>query len=304
MDTLFPGLPASVQVFHTTTPLHERPNRAWYLLADLTSGDLIFTTDTTYRRRLTPKQFHERNGNPIAVVNGTFFAFADSRNLNAVIRDGKLVSYNVTGIAGRGADSGRYTYVTRGALGITAHGRADVAWLLTDSARRHAIAFEKDPLQASGHAAVPGVKEILRAQRKSHGALRRAGIQKRWNMQTSIAGGPVLVQDGRIRITNNEERMFVGKAIDDLHPRTAMGYTREGRLIILVVQGRDPGIAEGASLQDLAEMMIALGADEALNLDGGGSSCLLVQGRETIKPSDKTGQRPVPAVFIIGKKDR
>ena len=112
------------------------------------------------------------------------------------------------------------------------------------------------------------------------------------------------MQDGRIRITNNEERMFVGKAIDDLHPRTAMGYTREGRLIILVVQGRDPGIAEGASLQDLAEMMIALGADEALNLDGGGSSCLLVQGRETIKPSDKTGQRPVPAVFIIGKKDR
>jgi exopolysaccharide biosynthesis protein len=42
-----------------------------------------------------------------------------------------------------------------------------------------------------------------------------------------------------------------------------------------------------------------LRAKEALNLDGGGSSCLLVMGRETIKPSDKEGQRPVPGVFII-----
>ncbi|MFN9783889.1 MAG: phosphodiester glycosidase family protein, partial [Sphingobacteriales bacterium] len=41
---------------------------------------------------------------------------------------------------------------------------------------------------------------------------------------------------------------------------------------------------------------------EALNLDGGGSSCLLVNGRETIKPSDKTGQRPVPAVLLIGNQ--
>jgi len=38
---------------------------------------------------------------------------------------------------------------------------------------------------------------------------------------------------------------------------------------------------------------------EALNLDGGGSSCLLINGKETIKPSDKEGQRPVPAVFMI-----
>ena len=38
---------------------------------------------------------------------------------------------------------------------------------------------------------------------------------------------------------------------------------------------------------------------EAINLDGGGSSCLLVNGKETIKPSDPTGQRPVPAIFYV-----
>jgi exopolysaccharide biosynthesis protein len=118
-------------------------------------------------------------------------------------------------------------------------------------------------------------------------------------MQTAIGGGPVLVHDGRVRITNDEERMFMGKAREDLHPRTAMGYTRDGKLIILAVEGRRPGVAEGASLTTLAQILVELGAQEALNLDGGGSSCLLVMGRETIRPSDKEGQRPVPGVFMI-----
>jgi exopolysaccharide biosynthesis protein len=124
-------------------------------------------------------------------------------------------------------------------------------------------------------------------------------MNKRWKMRTAIGGGPVLVHDGKIRITNNEERMFIGKAKDDLHPRTAMGYTHDGRLIILAVEGRRKGIAEGSSLTDLAEILLALGAKEALNLDGGGSSCLLVMGKETIKPSDKEGQRAIPGVFLI-----
>jgi exopolysaccharide biosynthesis protein len=49
-------------------------------------------------------------------------------------------------------------------------------------------------------------------------------------------------------------------------------------------------------------MFIQLGCVEALNLDGGGSSCLLVNGKNTIQPSDKEGQRPVPAVFIVERK--
>jgi hypothetical protein len=302
MDTAFPGLPPSVQVYRTQSPLQGRPHIAWYLAADLAAGDIEVTTDTTTRRRLTPSGFYARNQEPLAVVNGTFFSFADSRNLNAVMRDGKLLAYNVTSIPRRGRDTGSYNYVTRGAIGIDRHGRPDVAWLLTDSSRRHAIALEKGPLVHTGTDPKPRVRTLLAEKRKSAGSLKKAGIRKRWKVRTAIAGGPILVQEGRIFVTNNEEQMFAGKALEDLHPRTAMGYTRDGKLIILVVQGRSPGEAEGASLTDLARMMVELGALEAVNLDGGGSSCLLVQGRETIRPSDKTGQRPVPAVLMIRKK--
>jgi exopolysaccharide biosynthesis protein len=81
-----------------------------------------------------------------------------------------------------------------------------------------------------------------------------------------------------------------------------MGYTTDGRLIILVIEGRFPGIAEGATLEQEAKLLLSLGCYEALNLDGGGSSCMLVNGKETIKPSDKEGQRPVPGVFMIRAK--
>ena len=122
---------------------------------------------------------------------------------------------------------------------------------------------------------------------------------KKWKMKTAVGGGPVLVQDGTIKITNNEELKFAGKAIEDKHPRTCMGYTNDGRLIIMVIQGRFPGIAEGATLIQEAKLLIDLGCVEALNLDGGGSSCMLINGKETIKPSDAAGERAVPAVFII-----
>ncbi|MGZ5191218.1 MAG: phosphodiester glycosidase family protein, partial [Flavisolibacter sp.] len=120
-----------------------------------------------------------------------------------------------------------------------------------------------------------------------------------WKMQTAIGGGPVLIQNKQIRITNDEEMMFAGRGIRDKHPRTAMGYTREHKLIILVIEGRNPN-AGGATLVQEAQILKDLGCIEALNLDGGGSSCLLINGKETIKPSDKV-QRAVPAVFMVRK---
>ena len=103
---------------------------------------------------------------------------------------------------------------------------------------------------------------------------------KPWNVQWAVGGGPVLMTNGKINITNNQEHKFAGKAILDRHPRTAMGYTQDNKIIILAVQGRFPGIAEGATLTQEAHILKDLGCWEALNLDGGGSSCLLVNGKE------------------------
>jgi exopolysaccharide biosynthesis protein len=83
----------------------------------------------------------------------------------------------------------------------------------------------------------------------------------------------------------------------------AIGYTRNRRLIILAIQGRYPGVAEGATLEEEAHILIDLGCVEAMNLDGSGSSCMLVNGKETFPP-DKEGERPVASVFIVEKRSR
>lgn len=293
IDSFYQPLPSSVRVYFTNDKMDTAAFRAFYVIADLKDRKLNFTTDTTYKRRLTPSQFYQKNNHPLVVVNGTFFSFETHQNLNVVIKDGKLVSYTAP-IKGRGMDSLTYTYAYKGAIGINKRRKADVAWIKTDSSNLYAMAVQF-PYTNTGN--IFGIK-------KSTGERVKEGTTidpfSKWKMTTAIGGGPVLLQNGEIKVTNNEERMFAGKAIDDKHPRTAMGYTKNNKLIILVVEGRNPN-ASGATLTQVAQIFKDLGCIEALNLDGGGSSCLLVNGKETIKISDKS-QRPVPAVFLIEKK--
>jgi len=300
VDSLYQPLPASVHVFRSADPLDGKPNIAYYVIADLKDKKLLFDADTTVNRRLSPTQFYEKNKKPLVVVNTTFFSFQTNQNLSVVIKEGKLVGYNIHSIAGRGKDTLTYRHPFGSAIGISKKGNADVAWLYTDSSKKYSYAsqFEQPLLKDS----FVSHNWSYYVQATSSGTHALSPSLKKWKIETAVGGGPVLLQNGEIKITNNEELKFAGKAIDDKHPRTAMGYTRDNKLIILVVQGRFPGIAEGATLGQEAKILQDLGCWEALNLDGGGSSCMLINGKETIKPSDATGQRAVPAVFIIKKK--
>ncbi len=288
VDSLYQPLPKSVHVYKTESLLDDKPNIAFYVEADLNDKNLNFLADTSFNRRLTPDQFFAKNNEPLLIVNSTFFSFATNQNLNVVINKQKLLSYNVHSSTFKGKDSFLYSHSFSSAIGISKKGRADIAWLFTDSSKRFSYASQK---------IIPAIIDSNKQLNLST-VLKNPSIKK-WKMQTAVGGGPVLLQNGEIKISNNEEMKFAGKAIDDKHPRTAMGYTKEGKLIILVIQGRFPGIAEGATLLQAAQIFKDLGCVEAINLDGGGSSCLLVNGKETIKPSDAAGQRAVPAVFLI-----
>ena len=308
VDDQFQPLPQNFHVFKCTDSLDGKPFIAYYAEAKLKDRQLNFTTDTTYKRRLTPQQFFEKNNHPLLVVNTTFFSFATNQNLNVVIKEGKIVGYNVHTIAGKGKDTLTYRHPMGSAIGINRKREADVAWLLSDSTKKFLYAKQVPPSEAFKdslsnpafdyfvHKSIYLKADSIIDEQHNKKAL------KKWKMQTAVGGGPVLVQNSQIKITNNEELKFGGKAIDDKHPRTCMGYTKDGRLIVMVIQGRFNGLAEGAKLNQQAQLMVNLGCIEALNLDGGGSSCMLINGKPTITPSDKEGQRAVPAVFIVEAK--
>jgi exopolysaccharide biosynthesis protein len=283
-------LPSSVQVYKTTDSLNGHPFIAYLVVASLKDRKLEFTTQVGEGKRFTPTQFYEQEGKPMLVMNGTFFSFATNQNLNLVMRNDSMVAYNQPSLQQKNTDS--FYYPTRSAIGLTKSRRADVAWIFTDTAQHWPYAFQESPILAKGTNPDPSFADLKTLEQ-----------WKWWKMRTAIGGGPVLVKDGLINVTNEQEQMFV-KGENDRHPRTAMGYTRKRQLLILVIQGRFPGIADGATLAEEAKILTDLGCVEALNLDGGGSSCVLVNGKETIQVSDKTGQRPVPGVFIIREKKR
>jgi hypothetical protein len=286
----YDSLPKSIRVFRTTDSLNGRPFRAYCLEVRLKDKHLEFTTQTGRGKCYTPSQYYASEGRPYVVVNGGYFSFQTLQNLNVIIRNGKMEAYNITALKSLYSDS--FYYATRSALGITKKRRADVAWLFTDTAKRWPYAFQTHPIIAKGSNPDPSLKD-----------LRTLEQWKWWKMQTAIGGGPVLVQDGSVFISNKEEQLFAYES-NDRHPRTAIGYTRNRRLIILVIQGRYPGFAEGATLEEAARILVELGCVEAINLDGGGSSCMLVNGKETIQPANKEGQRPVASVFMVKGKER
>ncbi|MEO6820445.1 MAG: phosphodiester glycosidase family protein, partial [Ginsengibacter sp.] len=265
-----------------------------------------FTVDTSKNRRLTPTQFYEKNKSPLLVVNGSFFSFATNQNLNVVVKNGKIVSYNEQTFAGKGKDTLTYLHPFFSAIGITKKRKADVAYIYSDSTKQ--FLFASQVALPVIHDSVINLSLNYVNKITSNDAGNLSGnnyksnpVFKKWVMKTAIGGGPVLVQNGEVKITNDEERKFSGKQMDNLEPRTAIGYTAKNKIIIFVCEGRSQDAA-GLSLPAMALIMKELGCTEAMNLDGGGSSCMLINGKITNKPSSKGIQRQVPSVFIIERR--
>lgn len=294
VDSAYQPLPKGVHVYRTQALLDGKPNIAYYLVADLKERSLQFTTEVGNGKRYTPSQFYEQENHPLVVMNCTFFEFVHNTNLNILIQHGEIKAQQSNVVAGRGKDTFTYRHVIGSAIGISKKRKADVAWVYTDSVLPVAYAVQSPVKPFKDSVAYYHLSDMQSVLKKNTGER-----LKKWKMQTATGGGPVLLQNGEIQISNNEELKFAGKAIEDKHPRTAMGYTADNKLVLLVIEGRFPGKAEGATLTQEAQILKDLGCKEALNLDGGGSSCLLINGKQTITPSDKEGQRPVPGVFIV-----
>lgn len=105
---------------------------------------------------------------------------------------------------------------------------------------------------------------------------------------TNFTGGPVLIKDGA------RQSGFVS----GINPRTAIGQTSDGTVLLLAVEGR---LADslGATFDDLADIMESYGAINAVNLDGGSSSGLYYEGERLTRSSSVVGDRPLPTAVIV-----
>ena len=117
----------------------------------------------------------------------------------------------------------------------------------------------------------------------------------------AIGAGPVLIKNSEIMNTWRYECIPGDYDVNCANPdpRSAIGITADNRLVLFVCEGREKteGVL-GYSTENVAKVLKEFGCTDAINLDGGGSSCLLVNGFETIKPSDGK-QRSVGSCIYI-----
>lgn len=123
-----------------------------------------------------------------------------------------------------------------------------------------------------------------------------------------INGGPRLVRGGRVEIDGTAEGFeYATPGGSDFYygfgirrnPRTLAGITADGKLLLVTADGRQPTYSIGLSFDESAALMLSLGAVDAVNLDGGGSSTFVANGRLVNRPSDTTGERPVGNTIVL-----
>jgi hypothetical protein len=120
-------------------------------------------------------------------------------------------------------------------------------------------------------------------------------------LKLAAQGGPRLLTDGKVDIPLAAEG--IGRSFStDRHPRTAVGITRNGTLLLLTVDGRQKGLSRGASLPETAELLLKYGAVEGVNMDGGGSTALVVRDAIVNSPSDGK-ERPVANALLVFADD-
>ena len=116
-------------------------------------------------------------------------------------------------------------------------------------------------------------------------------------MRDAIHAGPVLIDNGKINVSVENE-VFFNTPVAGIQPRTAIGYTKDNHLVMMVVDGRQAD-SRGVYLEELALMMKEFGCVEALNLDGGGSSCMVADSRLLNRPSGRTSQRQIMSAIGV-----
>jgi exopolysaccharide biosynthesis protein len=119
------------------------------------------------------------------------------------------------------------------------------------------------------------------------------------SVKEAIGGGPRLVKAGVASVPRDYERF--DSSYNNRHPRTAIGYTANREVVLLTVDGRSD-LSKGLTLDELASLMVKLGCTEAMNLDGGGSTTLVLGGEVLNRPSDG-GLRSVANALLVFAPD-
>lgn len=296
VGTTYGELPSYISVYKSPSTLASKTAIAYIAVADMSKatfnvmGDIAWNATAQGNGATSVKtltDFYTGNKSAI-VINGGLF-FYDNSNLTTgfyysqslLVKEGVMLSPNQNYYS---VDWITMWYPTIGAFCQMKDGTFKAVWTYcTSDGTNYWYDAPADNDATKTPLAVPS------ATFPSTGTVLDA--------KTAIGGVSVLLHGGVIKNTYVQEMLDVSAASNQ--PRTAIGITSDNKLIMFVCEGREmtSGVL-GLTTADVAQVMKDLGCTEALNLDGGGSSCMLVNGKETIKPSDGEERKVLDACCL------
>ena len=273
-------LPRGILVYQGSNK--EIPLKAWVAKVDLSDNDISVRvlSSSDIDRKESLLQFLELTGARLVMNGGYFNADKNPAQHVGLLKTRGTLEEPASPSVLR--DSERY-FITRGAFGVKHDGSVDIAWCST---KNDSIFEWPSPLINR-----PGFSlDALPFHSADH-----------WNVRDAVHAGPVLISDGEINVTAEDE-VFFNTPVSGIQPRSAIGYTTDNDLILMIVDGRQPE-SRGVYLEELAVMMKQFNCDEALNLDGGGSSAMVADSRLLNRPAGRTLQREVMSAIGIFYKN-
>uniref|UniRef100_A0A486XKW3 Phosphodiester glycosidase domain-containing protein n=1 Tax=Rheinheimera sp. BAL341 TaxID=1708203 RepID=A0A486XKW3_9GAMM len=260
-----PTLPDGLQ-FYRGSKDNQASFAAWYLLLD-GQGSSLSLTPVKSEPFLTLPEL--TTANLIAAVNGGYFG--GDQSYSAAIAGNELLSKNIVSLN----RFGKSYPVMRALFYLDTNGEAQVSWAYHFGNAISDIRTYAAPLPYQNNDATPQTAPAIAAGNPLPA------------LQMAIGGGPVLVRQGTKVLSYNEEIFWgSGVELDDVRPRTAIGYTASGQILLFVTNAM--------RLADLPEHLLELGVEGAINLDGGGSTAMRL-----LDNSIYSQQRAVPIAVTI-----
>ncbi len=269
-------LPKGIEIYQGSN--QKIPLRAWVTVVDLSSPKISakILSSSDVDKKETPMQFLENTGARV-VINGGYFLMdkSPSSHVGLLKTNGRLEEPASHTVYREGI---RY-FINRGAFGIYRSGKVNISWCST---KNDSIFSWKTPLGNRPGSPADSLKFLSSTY---------------WDVFEGIHAGPIIVHDGKL-INTIEEEVFFNTPISGVQPRSAVGYTNENKLVMMVVDGRQQD-SRGVYLEELGNLMLQFNCHKVLNLDGGGSSAMVADSRLLNRPSGRSYQREVMSAIGI-----
>lgn len=278
-------LPQYVSVYKYKKNVGSKKVKAYIAVADVSPKKGVFKVLGEKKGYNKPTDFYNNNGHPVVVMNGGYFWSGTS--LGLIVKNGVTVSTieTVTTRKFNGVDT--YYYPTTGAFGMDENGKFSAQWVYHSNNTLYAYPNPS-----------PNVAGEKPQDRPSANFPSGAMV---WKPKEAISAGPLLIKSGEYK------NLWVNELFDEAsgvgpkynNPRSAIAFHPKGYVVFFVCEGRNKTPeTPGLTLKEVADLLLDLGCTEAINLDGGGSSCMLINGYETIMPSDGKQRGVTNAVSI------